>query len=156
MVQHRHNMDPMVQQLEDMFARCMAGGRVLLIPVAWVLFVRLILFPGEQPTNHVLHDTYGHLIYYAAFLFGFAWARTPGLQASIPSLGKWAGVLALFGYAAIVGPRLILLAEPPSIDKGEVTDKGSINQRAVLKHRDAEVQALHGDTLPFTLKPQWQ
>jgi feruloyl-CoA synthase len=50
--------------------------------------------------------------------------------------------------------RAALLAEPPSIDKGEVTDKGSINQRAVLKHRDALVQALHDDGLPFTLKPQ--
>jgi len=49
--------------------------------------------------------------------------------------------------------RLHLLHEPPSIDKGEVTDKGSINQRAVLKHRDALVQALHDDQLPFTLKP---
>ncbi len=50
--------------------------------------------------------------------------------------------------------RAVLVAEPPSIDKGEVTDKGSINQRAVLKHRDAAVQALHADTLPFTLKPR--
>ena len=49
--------------------------------------------------------------------------------------------------------RLVLLAEPPSIDRGEVTDKGSINQRAVLKHRDAMVQAFHDDQLPFTLKP---
>ena len=50
--------------------------------------------------------------------------------------------------------RAILLAEPPSIDKGEVTDKGSINQRAVLKHRDALVQALHADTAPHIIKPQ--
>ena len=50
--------------------------------------------------------------------------------------------------------RLHLMHEAPSIDKGEVTDKGSINQRAVLKHRDALVQALHDDRLPFTLKPQ--
>ena len=28
--------------------------------------------------------------------------------------------------------RLILMAEPPSLDAGEATDKGSINQRAVL------------------------
>mgnify|MGYP001627356240 CR=1 FL=1 len=49
--------------------------------------------------------------------------------------------------------RLHLMDEPPSIDKGEVTDKGSINQRAVLKHRDALVQAFHDDRLPFTLKP---
>ena len=50
--------------------------------------------------------------------------------------------------------RLHLLHEPPSIDKGEVTDKGSINQRAVLKHRDALVQAFHDDQLAFTLKPE--
>ena len=50
--------------------------------------------------------------------------------------------------------RLHLMHEPPSIDKGEVTDKGSINQRAVLKHRDAMVEAFHEDRLPFTLKPQ--
>ena len=39
--------------------------------------------------------------------------------------------------------RALILTELPSIDRGEVTDKGSINQRAVLKHRDALVQALH-------------
>ncbi|RZJ00154.1 MAG: feruloyl-CoA synthase, partial [Rubrivivax sp.] len=50
--------------------------------------------------------------------------------------------------------RLHVLSEPASIDKGEVTDKGSINQRSVLKHRDALVQALHEGTLPFTLQPQ--
>ncbi len=41
--------------------------------------------------------------------------------------------------------RLTLLADPPSIDKGEVTDKGSINQRAVLKVRDALVAALYDE-----------
>ncbi len=49
--------------------------------------------------------------------------------------------------------RALLLSEPPSIDKGEVTDKGSINQRAVLKHRDALVQALHDDSAPDIIKP---
>lgn len=39
----------------------------------------------------------------------------------------------------------MLMAEPPSIDLGEVTDKGSINQRAVLKHRDDLVQALYDE-----------
>ena len=36
--------------------------------------------------------------------------------------------------------RAILLAEPPSLDVGEVTDKGSINQRAVLAHRASLVE----------------
>ena len=42
--------------------------------------------------------------------------------------------------------RLMLMQEPPSIDLGEVTDKGSINQRAVLRHRDALVQDLYEKT----------
>ena len=50
--------------------------------------------------------------------------------------------------------RLHLMHEPASIDKGEVTDKGSINQRAVLKHRAELVDAFHEDRLPFTLKPR--
>ncbi len=50
--------------------------------------------------------------------------------------------------------RLILLHEPPSIDKGEVTDKGSINQRAVLRHRDALVTALHAASAPNIIQPE--
>ena len=49
--------------------------------------------------------------------------------------------------------RLHLMHEPPSIDKGEVTDKGSINQRAVLRRRDALVQALHDGSCAGILKP---
>jgi len=41
--------------------------------------------------------------------------------------------------------RAILLAEPPSLDVGEMTDKGSINQRAVLAHRAALVEELYAD-----------
>jgi feruloyl-CoA synthase len=44
--------------------------------------------------------------------------------------------------------RAILMAEPPSMDRGEMTDKGSINQRAVLKNRAALVEALYADPLP--------
>lgn len=39
--------------------------------------------------------------------------------------------------------RWHLLEEPLAIDRGEVTDKGSVNQRAVLAHRAELVQALH-------------
>ncbi len=49
--------------------------------------------------------------------------------------------------------RALLLAEPPSIDSGEVTDKGSINQQAVLRRRDALVQALHDATHPDIVEP---
>ena len=42
--------------------------------------------------------------------------------------------------------RALILAEPPSIDLGEVTDKGSINQRVVLAQRGAAIEALYSNS----------
>jgi feruloyl-CoA synthase len=39
--------------------------------------------------------------------------------------------------------RLLLLDTPPSLDLGEITDKGSINQRAVQKHREDLIEVVH-------------
>jgi feruloyl-CoA synthase len=41
--------------------------------------------------------------------------------------------------------RALLLAEPPSVDGGEITDKGYINQRAVLTRRADAVARLNDD-----------
>ena len=43
--------------------------------------------------------------------------------------------------------RLALMTEPPSIDRGEITDKGSLNQRLLLANRKAEVEALYSGRL---------
>jgi feruloyl-CoA synthase len=39
--------------------------------------------------------------------------------------------------------RALLMAEPPSIDSGEITDKGYLNQRACLARRATLVERLH-------------
>jgi feruloyl-CoA synthase len=44
--------------------------------------------------------------------------------------------------------RLSLLAEPPSLDAGEMTDKGSINQRAVLARRAGLVEEIYAAAAP--------
>jgi feruloyl-CoA synthase len=44
--------------------------------------------------------------------------------------------------------RALLMAEPPSIDKGEITDKGYLNQRACLAHRRALEERLHAEPPP--------
>lgn len=60
--------------------------------------------------------------------------------------------LAAFGAAAGGTSRRIaravLLAEPPSLDRGEMTDKGSISQSAVLAHRAGLVEDLYADPPP--------
>ncbi|MEO8020169.1 MAG: feruloyl-CoA synthase [Pseudomonadota bacterium] len=44
--------------------------------------------------------------------------------------------------------RAVLLPTQPSLDHGEITDKGSINQRAVLRHRSQLVADLFAVKLP--------
>ena len=85
----------------------------------------------------------------------------PGAAADTPARALLAepGVTAEFArrldafFAAASGTssrvtRIILLDEPPSLDLGEMTDKGSINQRAVLANRAPLVDELYADTPP--------
>jgi len=44
--------------------------------------------------------------------------------------------------------RAVLIDAPLSIDRGEVTDKGSINQRAVLENRGLLIDAIYAPTPP--------
>lgn len=44
--------------------------------------------------------------------------------------------------------RVIMMTEPPSIDANEITDKGYINQRAVLERRAALIERLYADPAP--------
>ena len=50
--------------------------------------------------------------------------------------------------------RACVLAAPPSLDRGEITDKGSINQRAVLQHRAELVEQLYQGSAPGLLLPR--
>lgn len=47
------------------------------------------------------------------------------------------------GGTSTYATRAILMAEPPSVDAGEITDKGYVNQRAVLSRRAALVDRLY-------------
>jgi feruloyl-CoA synthase len=44
--------------------------------------------------------------------------------------------------------RIVLLAEPPSLDAGEITDKGSLNSRAILRRRADLAAAAHASATP--------
>jgi feruloyl-CoA synthase len=89
-----------------------------------------------------------------------------GLRSLCPELGPAARLQELIGQPAVraalieglrrhnaeVGgsstmriARCLLLTEPPSIDANEITDKGYLNQRAVLSSRAALVERVHAD-----------
>jgi feruloyl-CoA synthase len=89
-----------------------------------------------------------------------------GLRSLCPELGGEAALTDLVGQPAVRSAlveglgrhnaqsggtattriaRCLLLTEPPSIDANEITDKGYLNQRAVLARRAALVTRLHAD-----------
>ena len=51
------------------------------------------------------------------------------------------------GGSSLHPRRLLVMTEPPSIDANEITDKGYMNQRAVLERRAAMVETLYSDSL---------
>ena len=85
-----------------------------------------------------------------AGLTGIAASEAPAMHAAHPALRERLGVhLGEFVRAATGSStrieRIIVLDEHPSLDKGEITDKGSINQRAVLAARKHLVEELYGE-----------
>ncbi|AQU84371.1 MULTISPECIES: feruloyl-CoA synthase [unclassified Halomonas] len=48
--------------------------------------------------------------------------------------------------------RALLLDEPPRLDANEITDKGSLNQRAVLENRAQAVAELYSNSSPLVLQ----
>lgn len=65
-----------------------------------------------------------------------------------PRVRDWFQQLANRLHAGATGSanrvaRMHVLVDPPSVEHGEITDKGSINQRAVLSHRASLVEALY-------------
>lgn len=58
------------------------------------------------------------------------------------------------GSASRIAAALVI-ETPLSFDRGEVTDKGSVNQRAVLRERDDLVAALYSDE-PRVIRADWK
>lgn len=73
----------------------------------------------------------------------------PGAPPDVEAFRERLGTLALgaTGSSNHVA-RAIILDSQPQIDAGEVTDKGSLNQRAVMAARAAEVEALYAEPPP--------
>ncbi|WP_304188049.1 AMP-binding protein [Phenylobacterium aquaticum] len=93
------------------------------------------------------------------FIGVLAWPSAAGMAAAAAAPGEGtpleklsalvADKLAAFntiagGSSRKVG-RFVILAEPPSIDAGEITDKGYVNQRATLDRRAELVKAIYAE-----------
>lgn len=94
--------DRLIAMIERRLEWIFTGWRLIVLPVLWLLLVREVIAPAAHPTNRLIDDIPGHLIYLPAFLFGFVLARMPRAWPSI--LRAWPAALSLvvIGYGATI------------------------------------------------------
>ena len=92
--------------LQRAFDRIFAGWAVLVLPVAWLVFVHAWWFQMAAESQALFGDWVAHVTYFPAFLFGFGFARSEPAMAAIARWWKFGAVAAMFGYVAIIGVEL--------------------------------------------------
>jgi len=87
---------PARQRLQAAFDAVFSGWRLVVLPIAWLAFARLVLHPVFGETHALADDPYAHALYGFAFFFGVALARSQTAWTTI--LARWRGLL---GFAAL-------------------------------------------------------
>lgn len=85
------------QRLQQAFDALFSGWRLLVLPVLWLAWARLVLHPVYGETHALADDPYAHAIYSFAFFFGVALAGSRVVWAQIDT--HWRGLLVLASLA---------------------------------------------------------
>lgn len=85
------------------FVRTMRGPALLLAPIAWLVLVNFVLFPGGRETHGLIDDAVAHASYFPAFLFGFALACAPQTLAALVARWKASAAIAILAYVVVAG-----------------------------------------------------
>lgn len=103
------------RSLQPAFDRAFGGVGVLLIPIAWLIVVHGWWLQFAAETHALAGDWVAHASYLPAFLFGFGLAGSP---ATMRAIGRWwpaGALLAVAGYAFIVGVETEWIAFRPAL-----------------------------------------
>jgi len=73
----------LMARAEAWLVRNTAGWRVLVVPLAYLIVIRIVLFPIFGITNKLTWDFYNHFLSLGAFLFGFLMVRHEALWAEL-------------------------------------------------------------------------
>ncbi|RZJ29472.1 MAG: DUF998 domain-containing protein [Brevundimonas sp.] len=98
----------LMQTAEAWLARNLTGWRLMLIPLAWLIVIRIVLFPVFGITNKLTWDFYNHFLSLGAFLFGFLMVRQDAFWAELERRRHLA-----LAVAVIALPIMMLQAAHP-------------------------------------------
>lgn len=88
------------------FDRIFGGAGVLWVPIAWLLALRIGLFPNVEETHDLVTDWVAHLQYLPAFLSGFGLAGSRPARGALARFWIPAAVLAVAGYAVVASVEI--------------------------------------------------
>lgn len=98
----------LMARMEAWLVRAIAGWRVLIVPIAYLIVIRIVLFPIFGITNRLSWDGYNHFLSLGAFLFGFLIVRHESVWAGFEQRRRAAALIAL-----IAMPIMMMQAAHP-------------------------------------------
>lgn len=93
----------LIERLGDWLERRLRGPNVLLLPILYLVAIRILLFPWFGVTNQLSADWYNHALSLGAFLFGFAIVGRETIWKAMERY-RWAAV----ALAAVALPIMML------------------------------------------------
>ena len=93
----------LIPRLGDFLERALKGPRVLIVPILYLIAIRILLFPWFGITNTIHWDWYNHALSLAAFVLGFCIVGREGIWADIERY-RWQAL----GLAAVALPIMML------------------------------------------------
>ncbi|HEX8389330.1 MAG TPA: acyltransferase [Sphingomonas sp.] len=82
------------------------GPAILLLPMAYLILVDVVLFPGGRETHALVDDPVAHASYLPAFLLGFALGRAPHVLRWLGRRWLPCAVVAVAAYAVVAALQL--------------------------------------------------
>lgn len=93
----------LIPRLGDFLERALKGPRVLIVPILYLIAIRILLFPWFGITNTIHWDWYNHALSLAAFVLGFCIVGREGIWADIERY-RWQALC----LAAVALPIMML------------------------------------------------
>lgn len=92
----------LMAKAEAWLARNTTGWRLVWVPLAYLIVIRIILFPIFGITNKLTWDFYNHFLSLGAFLFGFLMVRHEALWAELERRRRLFAVIALIALPVMM------------------------------------------------------
>ncbi|ONF96526.1 acyltransferase family protein [Sphingomonas jeddahensis] len=92
--------------VQRVFDRLFGGVGALILPMAWLMMVSGVLFPGARETHALVGDWVAHATYFPMFLFGFAMAGSERVIATFARWWKVSAALAILAYLVVAGVQI--------------------------------------------------